>query len=104
MTQLQSLKLIVGSMNLSDDTLNFYLDNASSIICTIRNSNVVESKYLTTQIKIAVEMINKIGAEGQVQHAENGITRTYESSDISRSLLGEIIPMVTTPFSITRVV
>lgn len=43
--------------------------------------------------RIAVELYNKIGAEGQVGHSENGINRTWESSDDARALL-EYIPSV----------
>lgn len=101
-TQLETLKTVLGTTELTDPQLNFYLDNASAIICELRNSNVVETKYLTTQVKMAVEMISKIGAEGQIVHSENGIARTYEASDLSPSLLAEITPIAKTPFSTVR--
>jgi hypothetical protein len=41
---------------------------------------------------MAVEMISKIGAEGQVAHAENNITREYASETISPSLLRMVVP------------
>lgn len=104
MTQLEKLKLLLENPQVSDDVLVFYLDNASEIICELRNSDIVESKYSNIQIKIAIEMFNKRGAEGQTSHSENGISRTYEKSDISHSLLSQITPMVRTPFSVTRVV
>lgn len=104
MTQLDTMKALLGSVPESNEVLQFYLDNAGAIICDLRNTDIVESKYLTTQIKIAIELYNKRGAEGQVTHAENGITRSYEKADVSSSLLGEITPFVTTPFSTTRVV
>ncbi len=50
-------------------------------------------KYDTIQVKIAVYLLNKRGAEGETQHSENGVTRTYEDSDIPPSLLRNIIPM-----------
>lgn len=104
MTQLELLKSLLGSTPESDAVLEFYLDNAKDIICDIRNTDIVESKYLTTQIKIAIELYNKRGAEGQTAHSENGISRTYEKSDVSSSLLSQITPMVKTPFSSTRIV
>ena len=104
MTQLELLKELLGNPTVSDSLLNFYLDNASDIICDIRNSDSVESKYSKTQIKIAIEMFNKRGAEGEVSHSENGISRSYEKADISPSLLMSITPMVKTPFSTTRVI
>lgn len=104
MSQLTTLRELLGNPPESDEVLEFYLDNASDIICDIRNSDIVEKKYLTTQIKIAIELFNKRGAEGQVGHSENGIGRTYESADISPSLLAGITPIVKTPFSKVRVI
>lgn len=88
----------------SDSVLQYYLDCASDIICDIRDCDIVESKYLNTQIKIAIELFNKRGVEGQVAHTEQGVARTYESSDISPSLLKAITPFAKTPFSTTRVI
>ena len=104
MSQLTTLKELLGNPTVSDSLLQFYLDSAKNIICDIRNSNVVETKYLTTQIKIAIELYNKRGIEGQIGHSENGIDRTYEKADVSHSLLSEITPIVKTPFSLERVV
>jgi hypothetical protein len=103
-SQLTKLRELLGNPQESDEVLEFYLDNASDIICDIRNSDIVEKKYLTTQIKIAIELFNKRGAEGQVGHSENGIGRTYESADVSPSLLDGITPIVKTPFSKVRVI
>ena len=104
MTQLQLLKELLGSPQVSDDLLNFYLDCAKDLICEIRNSLEVESQYSKVQIEIAIEMFNKRGVEGQNSHSENGINRGYETSNISPSLLSKITPMARTPFSTVRVV
>lgn len=104
MSQLQKLRELLENPSSSDTVLEFYLDNAKDIICDIRNTDIVEDKYLTTQIKIAIELYNKRGAEGQISHSENGITRMYEKSDISPSLISNITPFAKTPFSATRVV
>lgn len=104
MSQLLKLKNLLGNPSNQDEILEFYLDNASEVICDIRNSDNVEKKYLTTQIKIAIEMYNKRGVEGQVGHNENGISRSYEKADISKSLLDSITPIVKTPFSEVRVI
>ena len=104
MTQLEKLKLLLGSPQESDSLLEFYLENAKDIVCDIRNTVDVEQKYMTQQIKIAVELYNKRGAEGQASHGENGIMRTYEKADVSPSLLSQITPFAKTPFSTPRVV
>lgn len=104
MTQLQKLKVVLGNPSVSDDLLNFCLDNASEIICNLRNSNIVENEYLNAQIKIATEIFNKQGAEGEIVHTENGIIRQYEKGDISSSLLSQITPIARTPFSTVRII
>lgn len=104
MSQLSKLKSLLGSIPESDDVIQFYLDVAENIICDLRNSNVVEIQYLNVQIQIATELYNKRGAEGQLAHSENGISRSYEKSDVSPSLLSQITPMAKTPFSTVRVI
>lgn len=52
----------------------------------------VEGRYLDLQFRIALDLYNKIGAEGETQHVSNGINRIYESSWISNQLLLEVIP------------
>lgn len=104
MTQLEKLKLLLENPQVSDELLQLLLDNAGEIICEIRNTDIVETKYLGVQVSMAVEMFNKRGAEGQLGHGENGISRTYESGDISYSILSKITPRVKTPFSPIKVV
>ena len=43
-------------------------------------------------MRIAIDLYNKRGAEGEKAHSENGVSRTYESSWVSQQLLDEIIP------------
>ena len=54
----------------------------------------VPSKYHALQVEIAAYMLNKRGAEGQVQHIENGIHRNYGSADIPDDMLNRIVPYV----------
>ena len=53
----------------------------------------VTGAYEHIQLQIAVELFSKMGAEGQVGHSENGVSRTYEAADISPSLLKRITPV-----------
>ena len=53
----------------------------------------VETRYLDLQFRIAMDLYNKIGAEGEMAHSENGVSRSYESSWISKALLDEIVPL-----------
>ena len=52
----------------------------------------VPDRYAMIQLNIAVYMLNKRGAEGEIQHIENGIHRNYGSSDIPDALLKDVYP------------
>lgn len=52
----------------------------------------VPVRYGYLQCEIATYLLNKRGAEGEVAHGENGITRTYENADVPDSMLSEVIP------------
>jgi hypothetical protein len=52
----------------------------------------VETRYQDLQFRIAMDLYNKSGAEGEMSHSENGISRTFESSWISEQLLSEVTP------------
>jgi len=107
MTQLESLETLLfpnGAQVDQRNLLEIYLDFASDIICDLRNASYVENEYLNVQLKIAVELYNKNGAEGQIAHGENGISRSYGKSEVSEGLLNQIVPFVKTPYSIKRVI
>ena len=54
----------------------------------------VPQKYDYLQLQMCVQMYNKRGAEGQVSHSENGISRVWEEGDIPPSLLKLVVPFV----------
>lgn len=53
----------------------------------------LEARYRDLQFRIALDLYNKIGAEGETAHTENSVSRTYQSSWISEDLLNEIVPI-----------
>lgn len=53
----------------------------------------LEKRYEDLQYRIALDLYNKEGAEGELSHSENGVSRSYESSWISEQLLHEVTPM-----------
>lgn len=61
---------------------------------TTAEETFVEPRYQDLLYRVAVELYNKTGAEGQLSHGENEIQRTYESSWISEQLLMEVTPFV----------
>ena len=52
----------------------------------------VPDRYVMIQLNIACYMLNKRGAEGEIQHIENGIHRNYGSADIPETMLKDVYP------------
>lgn len=96
MTQLERLKIRITE-NVTDGELEDILESAKAVILSRRfpfgeQPDEIENKYKDLQIRIAVEMFNKRGAEGETVHSENGVSRTYSSASVSEELLREITP------------
>lgn len=99
MTQLERLRIRITENNISDIELEDILESAKAVILSRRfpfgdYPLEIEDRYKDLQIRIAVEMINKMGAEGEIAHSENGISRSYSSASVSEELLREITPKV----------
>lgn len=100
--KLTMLRVMVGQANEGewvDDTLLSYLKIAGHKI--VRRAypyddtvTEVPARYGYLQCEIAAYLLNKRGAEGEISHSENGISRTYGSADVPESMLKEIIPKV----------
>ena len=96
MTQLERLKIRITE-NVSDVELEDILESAKAVILSRRFPYgiyplEIEDRYKDLQIRIAVEMYAKRGAEGETVHSENGVSRTYSSASVSEELLREITP------------
>lgn len=101
MTSIAKLQIRLGiDSDQETDLLKELLDSAEAAIMARRfpfgydDDTEFPDRYRDLQIRIAIDMYNRIGAEGQMSHSENGVQRTYESSWISESLLSEIVPIV----------
>ena len=97
MTQLERLKSRITEKDVSDTELEDILESAKAVILSRRfpfgeYPAEIEDRYKDLQIRIAVEMFNKQGAEGEIAHDENGVSRTYSSASVSEELLREITP------------
>ena len=98
----------VSAMAEEDDAtvVGYYLDNAAEIILNQMypydesreglTELAVLDKYLYTQMRIAVVLLNKRGADGESMHIENGINRHYSSTDIPADLRRQIVPKAVT--------
>jgi hypothetical protein len=84
---------------LDSDTATAYLSRAAQVIFEVRfpyddYPDDVEARYQMLQVEIAEELYDKMGAEGQTSHSENGISREWENSQVSNALIARITPKV----------
>jgi hypothetical protein len=96
MTPLERMKLRIPE-NDNELWLVDALDSAKAVILSRRypfgeQPDELEKKYEDLQVRIAVELYNKRGVEGQTSHSENGVSRSYASANVSEDLLREITP------------
>lgn len=96
MDNLLRLKLRTGEPD--EAILEDCLESAKAAIMSRRYPyqewpDELESRYLDLQLRCALDLYNRAGAEGQLVHNENSINRTWESSWISESLLQEVTPV-----------
>lgn len=103
--ELERLKEIVGDGD-GDSVLQNYLQQAGDAILNRLYpylsddeyaAMTVPERYSMKKVRIAAYLMNKRGAEGESRHSENGVDRTYRSSDIPPDLLYDILPMVGIP-------
>ena len=95
--KLIKLRQLVGSNTSEDELLLVYLEIAEKAILEKLypmgdTPSCLPPRYDLRQIEIASYLYNKRGAEGELSHNENGISRSYESAYIPSSMLADIIP------------
>lgn len=100
MTDVEKITLVQAMTNEEDaDVISAFLDLAGEAIChyadpyKTKDKESLLNEYYGVQVRAAAYYINKIGAEGQISHSENGISRTYENAELPDSLLREITPI-----------
>ena len=98
MAQVERLKARLEGENYTDALLSDLLESAKYIIFEHRfpfsdYPEQLEPRYQNLQLQIAVELFGKMGADGQVSHSENGISRSWQSADVSYDLLSRITPI-----------
>ena len=93
--KLAKLKAISNEKNV--EVLSTFLELAGSKICRKAfpfdpSQTEVPEQYSALQLEIANYLLNKRGAEGEVMHGENGITRTYDDGDVPASMMRQVTP------------
>lgn len=99
--KVERLRDMIEDEDLEEDytKLTLYLDIARSKILNRMypfrhdwSGLKVPDRYEAIQLKIAAYLMNKRGAEGEIQHIENGTHRNYGDADIPESMLNDIVP------------
>lgn len=98
--KLEMLTAITGEEN--DSVLTAYLNIAGDVILRRlypfgTENTQVPSPYEVRQVEIAAYLLNKRGAEGEISHMENGMSRTYGDSYVPPSYLRGIVPIAEVP-------
>ena len=100
--KLMELRAITGSADDDEVMLSFLalakrkmLNRLYPFARTFTGLDMPE-RYESLQLEIATVLMNKRGAEGEVQHNENGVSRTYGNADVA-PLLAEITPLCAIP-------
>lgn len=97
--KLDKLAVLIAPDTATDDLLLVLLEQAEGIVLNRRYPfGVPENATLSAyheqiQIRMALELFNKMGAEGQTMHIENGMQRTWAAGDVSPALLKMIVPV-----------
>ena len=97
--KIEKLKVLISPDTASDELISYLLEQSEGIILNRRypfgapEGATLSPVQQQIQLRIAAELFSKMGAEGQVEHDENGIKRTWEAADVSPSLLRNIIPV-----------
>lgn len=97
--KISRLTALISPDTANSNLLLYLLEQAEGIILNRRypfgapEGATLSAFHEQIQLRIAVELFSKMGAEGQVSHQENGVYRTYEAGDVSPSLLRHIVPV-----------
>lgn len=97
--KIEKLKVLISPDTGSDELLLYLLEQSEGIVLNRRypfgypEGATLSPFHEQIQIRIAVELFSKMGAEGQTQHMENSVSRVWEAGDVSPSLLRQIVPV-----------
>ena len=99
------VKTLVNDSALTDDFVTVYLTKAESAIRNrmypfglpkengVEKTFTVPTKYEMLQCDLASRYILRRGGEGEIKHGENGIERTYSSTN-DEDLLMEVMQVI----------
>lgn len=91
-------KSLIPDASVTDDVITAYLNLALQKILDRlypfgSQPTEISSNYDMLQCELAVRMIARRGGEGEINHSENGISRTWANVD-DEDLLSRVVPFV----------
>lgn len=98
MTMLERLRY--RTKEADDALLEDLIESAKAVVLSARfpfgypEGQEVEPQHLDVQYRIALALYEKEGAGNETAHSENGISRSWGSEGVPKSLISEIVPMV----------
>lgn len=91
-----------------DDLIPAYLDMAQDAVVSHLYPYDQEATWTDVPVKhhvqtceIAAYLINRRGAEGETQHVESGVSRTYQTASIPSGFFAGMVPFVGVPICAT---
>lgn len=90
-----AVKVLISPDTDTDEVIDMMLSLSENMILNrmypygYPEGTIIPPRYENIQIQLAVEIYSKRGAEGQVSHSENGISRTWPEKS---QLLRQIVP------------
>lgn len=108
MTPLEMLQVELSGTQYADNTalleqkVQLATDLCKSVLYPFSEQtppDVLPDRYNSWIFRACMELISKMGAEGETEHSENGVTRYYGAGTLSPQLLQELTPIakVVTP-------
>lgn len=97
--KIEKLTVLISPDTADEETLRYLLEQSEGIILNrkypfgVPEGATLSPSHEQVQMRMAMELFSKMGAEGQTMHMENGVSRTYEAGDVSPSLLRMIMPV-----------
>lgn len=100
---LEELKTAIGDPRY-DEIAPMYLSYAEEAVVSRlwpfdldKTVDDVPDRFRHRIVQIALYMLNKRGAEGELRHSENGTTHEWESSNIPESFFYGMVPQAGVP-------
>ena len=101
MTDAEKLNAVrtMGEFDDPDDVLTGYLQMAKEAILSRlypfdpeSASREMPAKFDWKQVQVAIFLLGKRGAEGQIIHSENGVNRQWSGANIPPGMMDDVVP------------